>query len=376
MRRFLNIALAAALLPVFSATGEEPMPESLFSHLHTKNGRDAGSLQEWMAKRKVPGVSIAVIRDFKVDWTYTVGVRDVESKEAVDPDTLFQAASISKPVAAAAVHRLAEMGKLNLDAPIGNYLTSWQIPSYDFPNAPAISARLLMSHRAGVSVHGFDGCEAGAPLPTVVQILNGEPPANSMPVLVERAPGEVFEYSGGGITMLQCAVMDITQRPAGDVVKDLVLEPSGMTRSSFTQPISDAMKSNYAVAYKGDGTMIKGGGNTQPELFAAGLWTTPGDLCRFAVSIQNALRSEGETPFSKETAIDMTTPTAGGPTSPGFFMDENYFWHGGSNVGMRCILKAHKTAGYGFALMTNSDNGQALQFFVFNALADAYGWEK
>jgi len=376
MKRLLIFASLILLVPIFPATGEERTPASIFAELHTRKGRAAGSLEEMVQKRQIPGVSIAVIRDFKLDWTHTLGVANVESKRPVDADTLFQAASISKPVGAAVAHLLAEQGKLDLDAPIAGYLMSWQVPAYDFPGTPPITARLLMSHRAGATVHGFDGCDVGVPVPTIVQVLNGDSPCHAVGVSIGLPPGQQFKYSGGGISILQLAVMDLTQQSAEDLAKERVFDPLGMTRSTFAQPLPERLRENAATAYKVDGSAVPGGGKVHPELYAAGMWTTPSDLCRFGIGIQEGLRGSGDSKFSNEMATSMTTMMADGPTSPGFFIEGNYFLHNGGNVGMKCLLKAHKSSGYGFAIMCNSDDGQALQFFVFNALADAYGWEK
>lgn len=354
----------------------DPTPEEIFSDLRTRTGRSAGSIQKLMERGNIPGVSLAVIRDFQIAWTYTLGVADRERGRAVDDDTLFQAASISKPVGAAIAHVLAQQGKFDLEAPIADYLKSWQLPPYDFPGAPVINARLLMSHRAGVSVPGFDGCPGDLPVPSIIQVLNGDSPCNPEKVAITMMPGEKFEYSGGGISILQLAVMDITGESIEDVAQELVLKPVGMVRSTFQQPLPESLRTNAAIAYLPKGDPVKGGFNTQPELFAAGLWTTPSDLCRFAIAIQNALRGEGETPFTKESAIDMTTSVADGPTSPGFFVNENYFFHGGSNIGYRCMLRVHKSKGYGFAFMCNSDNGNALRDMTFEALGRAYGWDE
>lgn len=370
-------ALSFLLLIGVSFSGfAEPSPEEIFSELHTRTGRIAGSIHKLMERGKIPGVSIAVIRDFEIAWTYTVGVADLESGRAVDADTVFQAASISKPVGAAVAHRLDELGQFDLDAPITNYLQSWQLPPYDFPGAPAVSARLLMSHRAGASVPGFDGCESGLPVPSIVQVLNGDSPCNPEKVAISMMPGQQFEYSGGGISILQLAVMDITGKSTEAAARELVLDPIGMKRSTYQQPLPESLLVNAAMAYLPTGEPVKGGCNTQPELFAAGLWTTPTDLCRFAIALQKALRGEGETPFSKETAIDMTTKVGDGPTSPGFFVNEHYFYHGGSNVGYRCMLRVHKSKGYGYAFMCNSDNGTTLRDLTFGALTRAYGWDE
>jgi len=348
----------------------------LLEALHLKNGRPVGGLTAWMEKREVPGVSIAVIRDFQIAWTWAGGTTEWQAGRPVDADTLFQAASISKFVSALASHRLAEQGKLDLDAPVSRYLKSWTLPEHGFAGAPDISTRLLLAHRAGLDRSGFDGYPVGSPLPTLTQILLGEPPANSGPVKVAWAPGAEFHYSGGGITAVQLMLEDVTGKAALEVVRELVLSPIGMTRSYFSQPLAQDLRENFASAHVKEGEVVPGGFHVYPELFAAGLWTTPTDLCQFAVAIQKARRGEEAGAVTPAVARAITTPLADGPTAPGCFIDGGYFLHAGGNFGMKCLLKAHSIGGYGFAIMTNSDRGEQLQEIVFATLAKAYGWEQ
>lgn len=372
--------LATTLLTMIVALGAAPAawsetgPEVLEA-LHLKNDRPVGALSAWMEKREVPGVSIAVIRDFQIAWTWAGGTTEWRAGRPVDAETLFQAASISKFVSALASHRLAEQGKLDLDAPVSRYLRSWRMPAHDFTGAPEITTRLLLAHRGGLDRSGFDGYPVGAPLPTLTQILSGEAPANSGPVTVAWAPGAEFHYSGGGITAVQLMLEEVTGQSAAEVVRELVLSPIGMTRSHFSQPLADALRDNFASAHVKDGEVVPGGFHVYPELFAAGLWTTPTDLCRFAVAIQEGLRGKEDGVVSPAVARAITTPLDGGPTAPGCFIDGGYFLHAGGNYGMKCLLKAHMTGGYGFAIMTNSDRGAQLQDIVFATLAKAYGWE-
>jgi len=367
-------AVALLLLPGGAAFAAPPAPAQALAELVNRAGKPLGSLDAWMTENHVPGVSIALIHDFEIAWTYAAGVANADTGAKVDAETLFQAASISKPVSAAAAHRLAAQGQLDLDAPINDYLKSWQLPAHEFADAPPVSARLLLSHRAGTSASGFDGYDADAPLPTLLQILDGAPPAHGPAVRVENMPGAKFQYSGGGTTIMQLALGDITGDAPEAVVQRLVLEPLGMTRSYFSQPLAEALRANAASAHFGRGRVMKGGAHVYPELFAAGLWTTPTDLARFAIAIQNALRGAAS-PIPQAVATAMTAQAGDGPTSPGFFVEGDWFEHAGGNQGFRALLKAHKTRGYGFVVMTNAERGDALREFLFHTLAASCGWE-
>jgi len=374
MGRIFFLAVACVVLAPVVWAADAPAPEQALAELRNRAGKPLGSLDAWMKENQVPGVSIALIHDFEIAWTYTAGVANADTGARVDAETLFQAASISKPVSAAAAHLLAVQGALDLDAPINDILKSWQLPAHEFTDAPPVSARLLLSHRAGTNASGFDGYEADAPLPTLLQILDGAPPAHGPAVRVEKAPGAKFRYSGGGTTIMQLALSDITGEAPEAVVQRLVLDPLGMKRSYFSQPLEESLRANAAAAHFGRGRVMQGGGHVYPELFAAGLWTTPTDLARFAIAIQHALRGEAS-PIPQPVAIAMTTQEGDGPTSPGFFVDGDWFYHGGSNHGFRCLLKAHKTQGYGFVVMTNAERGDALGDFLFHTFAAACGWE-
>src|SRR5262249_52896144 len=155
-----------------------------------------------MAHYHVPGLSIACIHNGTVEWTQAFGVVRVGGAP-VTPDTLFQAGSISKSLTALAVLRLVEQGKLNLDTDVSQYLRSWKIPTNNFTKQKKVTLRELLSHTAGATIHGFHGYTAGQTVPTLVQVLNGEKPANSAPVTIDFVPGTNFRYAGGGYAIVQ-----------------------------------------------------------------------------------------------------------------------------------------------------------------------------
>src|SRR5688500_2634038 len=163
------------------------------------------SLAERMAHYQTPGVSVACVHDGRIEWARAFGVREHGRSEPVSERTLFQAGSISKPIFALGVMRLVQDGRLDLDEDVNRYLTSWRVP----PNGawqPRVTLRQILSHSAGLTVHGFPGYGVEEKLPSVVQILNGESPANTRPVLVNILPGVQTRYSGGGTTVGQLLV--------------------------------------------------------------------------------------------------------------------------------------------------------------------------
>jgi CubicO group peptidase (beta-lactamase class C family) len=254
----------------------------------------------------------------------------------------FQAASITKSVTAMAALHLVEQGKLSLDAPIQTELTSWILPQNGFSAQHPVTLSGLLSNTAGTSVHGFDGYATGEPIPTLKQILNGAKPSNSAPIVVETAPGSEFHYSGGGFTIVQQAMIDATSKPFPEIMKTIVLDPIGMHSSTYQQPIDPAWLANVAFPVD-DGKPIPGGPHTYPEMAAAGRWTTPSDLARWIIEMQDSIVGKANHVLSAAMTRTLLTRVKNLPDSP----DVAYglgvsvltiggkpsFTHGGANAG-------------------------------------------
>ncbi len=337
---------------------------------------ETSTLAARMAALKIPAVSIAVVRDGRIEWARAYGLRDVEEKSPATPETLFQAASISKPVAAAAALHFAERGVLDLDKDVNERLSSWKVPENSFTAKQKVTLRRILSHSAGLTVHGFAGYPAGEPLPALRQILDGESPANSEPIRVNLLPGFRWRYSGGGYTVLQQMLVDVLDKPFPDIVKEIVLDPAEMTESACAQPLPDGLLSRAAAGYTSDGTPVEGRRHVYPELAAAGLWTTPSDLCKFALEIAAARDGRSDKILSQKTARAMLTVEKA-PSGLGFLLDgegaDFRFSHSGGNAGFLCDLVFFPERGAGMAVMTNSDNGSALIAEIERAIAAEYG---
>jgi CubicO group peptidase (beta-lactamase class C family) len=334
------------------------------------------TLAERMAALKVPGVSIAVINGGAVEWAKGYGVAEAETTTPVSIHTLFQAASISKPVAALAALRLVERGKLALDEDANARLTSWRVPENEFTGKEKVTLRRLLSHTAGLTVHGFGGYPADAPVPTLVQVLDGRTPANSDAVRVDAFPGSLFRYSGGGYAVAQQLMIDVTGRPFPELLAELVLRPVGMDDSTYEQPLPARLRGTASSGHLNDGRLLPGRYHTYPELAAAGLWTTPTDLAKFLIEIQRGLRGRSSV-ISPATAREITTArkssyglglsvSGSGPAA--------WFGHGGSNEGFRCQMAAFVESGRGAVVMTNGDRGVGLCMEILRAVAREYRW--
>jgi CubicO group peptidase (beta-lactamase class C family) len=382
-RRAFGLQLTAALAASALAWAATPDPrriaqiESGLRPPVLVEGDKTWTLADRMRHYGVEGVSIAVIRDSKLEWAKGYGLADIETKQAVTTATLFQAASISKPVTAMGALVLVQDGKLSLTDDINKVLKGWKVPSNAHTGKAPVTLERLLSHTAGLTVHGFPGYATGATVPSVLQVLDGTEPANTAAVRVDLDPGAQFRYSGGGYTVAQLAMTDVTGQPFPALMQRLVLGPLGMKESTYDQPLPAARLTEAAVGYRTDGKAVEGKRHVYPEMAAAGLWTTPSDLARFTIGLQRMLHG-GKGPLSKTTAENMVTPRRDG-YGLGLGVEEEgqtrYFTHGGSNEGFRALLLASENRGYGAVVMTNSDNGGPLIQEILRAIAAAYYWE-
>lgn len=335
-------------------------------------------LQKTMELYKVPGLSVAVIDHFQILWAKGYGVIEAGSSKPVTRKTLFQAGSISKPVAAAGALALVEQGKLALDEDVNLKLKTWKVPENEFTKTEKVTLRRLMSHSAGLTVHGFPGYDVDAPLPTLEQILNGERPANTPPIRVDLVPGTKGRYSGGGVTIEQQLMIDVTGKPFPALLRQLVLDKLGMSDSSYEQPLPLARAVMTAGGTRRDGTAVHGRWHIYPEMAAAGLWTTPADLAKFAIEIALSKHGKSNRVLSEKMTEQMLTPVVP-EIGLGFFLEKDnpgQFGHGGADEGFQALLTMNTDSGQGVAVMANSDNGIAVGEFVVRSVAKEYGWKK
>lgn len=348
------------------------------THLENQFGAPA-TLAERMAHCQTPGVSIAVINNYEIEWAQGFGLCQAGQPAPVTTATLFQAGSISKPIFALAVMRLVEEGILDLDEDVNRYLTSWQVPA-NGDWQPRITLRQLLSHTAGLTVHGFPGYPNGQPIPTATQVLNGEMPANTDPVRINLLPGMQFRYAGGGTTVAQQVVVDLLGKPFPQIMDELVLQPAGATGSSYAQPPA-GWAERTATAHPWNGQPLDCRFHLYPEMAAAGLWTTPTDLARIGLQLQRALWGDTDGLLKPETVRQMLTAQ----TRPddeqvgiGFFLMGKAagarFGHGGWDEGFIAQVTLYREGGMGCAIMVNANQGHPLPHEIERAIAKEYNW--
>ena len=339
-------------------------------------GEPSWTIKERMEHYGIKGLSIAVIRHYRIDWAKGYGWADDSAKTPVTTGTLFQAASISKSLNAVGVLKLAQEHKVDLYTDINAYLTSWKFPYDSVAKDKKITIAELLSHTAGLTVHGFPGYQRGTSLPTVVQILDGKAPANSPEVRSNSEPGLTSVYSGGGITISQQIVMDVTHQAYARYMAEQVLKPLGMTGSSYEQPNTSADPSLLATAYDAGGKEIPGKYHIYPEQAAAGLWTNPTDLAKYIIETQLALEGKSQKVLNQQFTQLRLTPYLNNAAALGVFINESngvkYFQHGGANEGFRSQYFGSLEDGNGVVVMVNSDNGAILTEIV-NRVATVNG---
>jgi CubicO group peptidase (beta-lactamase class C family) len=380
------LLLPAGALVVLAAglgAGEAPPPEIQQVERGLRppvllKGDKTWTLEERMRLHRVPAVSMAVFGDGRILWARAYGFADADALSPATDATLFQAASISKSVTAMAALKKVEQGRLSLERPVNDSLKSWKVPDNEFTKKTPVTLAELLSHTAGTSVHWFEGYAAGREVPTLLQVLDGKPPANSAAVRVEALPGKEYNYSGGGYTIVQQALMDVEGKPFPEIMAETVLRPLGMAESTYEQPLPAGLLRSAAAGHDERGRPIPGKRHTYPEMAAAGLWTTPSDLARFALGLERALEGKPGAVLSKELARKMVTPVLDG-YGLGLEIQKRgaatYFAHSGSNDGFRCLLITHRDKGLGAVIMTNADGGFELIPEIVRSIAAAYRWD-
>jgi CubicO group peptidase (beta-lactamase class C family) len=335
-------------------------------------------LQKLMELYKVPGLSVAVIDGYKIAWAKAYGVTESGTTTPVSARTLFQAGSISKPVAATGALYLVERGTLSLDEDVNKNLVTWKVPDNEFTKEQKVTLRRLVTHSAGLTVHGFPGYAADESIPTLVQIFNGEKPANTAAIRVDFVPGTKTRYSGGGITIEQQLMVDVTHKTFPELMQEVVLSKIGMSESTYEQPLPPARTSQAASGTYASGKVVPGKRHVYPEMAAAGLWTTPSDLAKFAIEIALSKQGKSNRVLSQAMTREMLKPQIEN-VGLGFFLGDakspDQFGHNGADEGFQAILLMYADSGQGAVVMANSDNGIAVGDELVASIAREYGWK-
>lgn len=351
----------------------------LESRLYCEGGSSCVGIQNRMSHYHVPGISVALIQKGKV-FTYTKGLKKDGDASAVDKNTLFQACSISKPFASLIALELFKQKKLSLDADVNQFLKTWKVPTSSFTLKHPVTLRNLLNHTAGFrSGRGYD-FGVRDKIPTLLEILRGEFEDHSKlskpAVEVEFEPGSKFQYSTTGYTVLQQVIEDIASKPFLKLGEDL-LKQLNMRQSNFSQPLSKELWNQTAHSHDENGNPFQDDWRVNPQVAAAGLWTTPSDLASFILEFQRALTRKVSKPIDSEIALQMTTlnkENFGLGIKTGEVGKSKWFSHGGDNAGFKALMVGFVQRKDGLVVMTNSDSGFELALEIFRAVGKEMIW--
>ena len=334
------------------------------------------SLAERMAHYRVPGVSVAVIEHCRVVDARGFGSA-APGGNAVTPRTLFQAGSITKTFTAIAALRLVQQGVLSLDRDVRQGLTSWRLPDSPLLTRRSVTLRGLLSHRAGINQEGGVGYAVGAPLPSLLDILEGRPPATNPPIRVVSPPGAAWQYSGGGYYIVQALMQDATGMAYPRLVERLVLRPLHIRDSRISQPLDPRLVPFAARAAGPDGSPLDAGWRVNPELAASGLWATPSDVARLTIAIARAARGDSHRFLGRVAARELMARGLGNwglGVELGRPGGARRFGHTGHNTGYSSEYVMYPDSCQGAFVMTNADEGVPLASELLRAIGDTYGW--
>jgi len=343
------------------------------------SGANKMNILERMDHYRVPGVSIAMINENRLEWAKAYGLANNFTEDSVTPRTLFQSGSIGKAVVTTVALQLVEQGIFSLDTPVNQYLKSWQIPENSFTRRTPVTLRQLLSHTGGVTLPGVIGYQYGEPLPDLIQILNGVPPANTPPVLVDRVPGTAFRYSSGGFMIVQQMIMDQTGNRSTfpEIIEKNVFQPAQMTSSTF-EFTPDTSKIEVAAGHRATGKKVEGSWYRYPEMGMGVFWTTPSDMASFMIQIMKAYQGLPNQLMSEKSArimLDYQAPDQGlGLKLGDDGKDRFYFYHRGAVEGFQTFMVAYPLKGQGAVIMTNGDNGWPLIQEIIKSISVEYKW--
>lgn len=378
-RKLLIALITVTFVMPYAAAGDDLRAQAAGKGLDAGDGALV-TVEQAMAMRGLRGLSVAVIDEYQVSWSRAWGIKSADDDGPVETDTVFNAASIAKPVTATLIAMLAEKGLIDLDEPVSTYLQRWQLPDNEFTRSADITLRHLLTHTSGATQHGFKDFYSGDEIPTLIEILNGGDLPDTEKLDINFEPGSEWRYSGGGYVIAQIAVEDHLKKPLAELAAELIFRPLELTRTTMLRPDEDGFPEDVAKAHDENGAVISTGIPICPQISASGLWTTPTDMARFLIEMQNALRSGASDVISPNVAKLVTTEVMEGfglgwaLFEPVGYMDA--FSHGGANTGTGGRVYATIEGGNGIVFFGNGPNDirEPVLAMFRESIIDAYGW--
>jgi CubicO group peptidase (beta-lactamase class C family) len=388
---YMKYFLIITLLGLFSSANCQINIESKITHI--ENGLtqevisfDTTSINKMnildrMKYYKVNGVSIAVIENGEIQWTKAYGLSDASTGERVSTQTLFQIASMGKVITALAALKLVKNKKITLDEDVNNRLTSWKIAENKFTIKEKVTLRRLLCHSAGFTDdYGFAGYSITDSIPTLINIIKAQPPANnSKALIVNYVPGTLYRYSGGGYLIIQQLIEDITGMPFTDYVEKEIFDKLNLQSSTYDYyPDRNGFK--VARGHDENGKIdAKEKYHVYPESAAAGFWSTPGDIAKILIEMQQEYKGMTDKILNQQLLDSMLMPQSAsndrglGVALKGAEQVEG-FWHAGQNAGYNSLMYATTKTGQGAVVMLNSDADIELAIEIVRSIANENKW--
>ena len=338
---------------------------------------DFSSIANKMSEYKIPAVSLAVIKQGKIEWADIYQNMSFDEKQKLNCTSLFQAASLSKPVTLLAAVRMHAAGKLDLDENIQHYLTDFELPIGEQTVDNPVTFRNVFAHTSGITPGGYQGYAQDQPIPSDLDILKGNSGVNSPAIVVIAPPNEKLAYSGGAYTLAELALQDIFDNEFASIMKKWILDPIGMKHSYFSQPLPVSKFNQVAKGYTHSGNVLAGGWHNHPEQAAAGLWSNSVDMAKFLIEIYKAY--QGKSSILSQAEIKSLISHERDGDAYGFRIERSddgiSITHYGGNAGYRTGMTINLTSGNGLVYLINSDNGGALGDELFLSAAHVYNWK-
>lgn len=335
------------------------------------------SIIDKMVEYKIPALSLAVINQGKIEWADIYQNRNFFEQQNLDSTSIFQAASLSKPVTFLAALRMHSAGEIDLDENIQDYLKDFVLPQGKQSADSPITFRNIFSHTSGIRPGGYQGYNRNEIMPTDLDILQGNMGVNTPAIEVITPPNETLAYSGGAYTLAELALQDFFNDEFSNIMEKWILEPAGMNLSEFTQPFPASDSSRVAKAYTYSGDAVEGGWRNHPEQAAAGLWSNATDMAKFLIEVYNAFQGRGA--IFSQSDIKSIVSHERDEHVYGFIVkrieDDISITHYGGNIGYRTGMTISLTSGNGLVYLTNSDNGGVLGNELLLSASQIYGWQ-
>lgn len=336
-----------------------------------------GSIPNKMSEYNIPTLSLAVINKGKIEWADIYQNAKFPEEQKLGCASIFQAASLSKPVTFLAALRMHSAGEIDLDENIQNYLKDYMLPKGKQTAENPVTFRNIFSHTSGISAGGYEGYAKDLAIPSDLAILRGDEGVNTPAIEVLSAPNEMLAYSGGAYTLAELALQDIYNDEFSNIMKKWILEPAGMQNSEFTLPLPDSKSDQVAKGHTQSGDILDGGWRNYPEQAAAGLWSNAIDMAKFLIEIYNGYQGKRSL-FSQSDIKSMISHERNGQAY-GFIVnrsgDDIAITHYGGNAGYRTGMTISLTSGNGLVYLINSDNGVPLGNELLLSASQVYHWK-